>query len=150
MFILKKVLFFILVLVVIFSCYHGHFNSLSFEIVIFILLFLKIRYPNSKILHILFTKLSPISEEGMLYSQYISQLILFNAKYILILLVIATIMYSLNPDILISISISSVNILAIVMTMILIFIFLIIILFVVNIFKYMYIKIFHKDSIYKP
>lgn len=146
---LKSILFIFLFVLAGFSLYNGHYNSALFEVIILILIFLKTRYPNNKILHMFFTKLAPVPEDGMLYSQYISQLILFNAKYIFILWTFLTIMYHFNPDILKNLSSSSSNISAIIMTILLIFILLLAILLVVNLLKYMYIKFFHRDSIYE-
>jgi len=148
MYVLKSILFFLLLLLVGFSFYHGHYNAAIFEVMIFILIFFKNRYPDSKILHILFTKLAPVPEEGMLRSQYISQLILFNAKYIFILWTAITVMYYFNPDILKNLSQSSSIIPAIGITALFILMLLAVILLVVNLLKYMYIKIFHSDGIY--
>jgi len=146
---LKNIIFILLLVLAFFSLYNGHYNSAIYEVIILILIFLKNRYPNSKILHRLFMKLAPVPEDGMLHSQYISQLILFNAKYIFILWSFLTIMYHFNPGILKNLSSSSSNIAAIVMATMFIFMLLLVILFVVNLLKYVYIKIFHRDSIYE-
>lgn len=146
---LQSIIFIFLVILAGFSLYNGHYNSAIYEVIIFILIFLSNRYPNSKILHMLFTKLAPVPEDGMLHSQYISQLILFNAKYIFILWTFLTIMYHFKPDILSNLSSSSSNIPAIVMATLFIFMMLLTILLVINLVKYMYIKFFRRDRIYE-
>ena len=146
---LKSVLFIFFLVFAGFSLYSGHYNSTIYEVIVLILIFLSNRYPNNKILHMLFTKLAPVPEDGMLYSQYISQLILFNAKYIFILWTILTIMYHFNPDILRNLSSSSSNILPIIMATLFIFMLMLIILLVINLIKYIYIKFFNRDRIYE-
>ena len=146
---LQSIIFSFLLILAGFSLYNGHYTSVIYEVVIFILIFLLSRYPNSKILHMLFTKLGPVPEEGMLHSQYISQLILFNAKYIFILWTFLTIMYHFNPDILRNLSSSSSNIPFIVMAAVFMFMLMFTVLLVLNLVKYMFIKAFQRDRIYE-
>ena len=58
-----------------------------------------------------------------------------------------TIMYHFNPDILRDLSSSSSNIPAIAMATVFIFMLMFTVLLVVNLLKYMYIKIFHRDTV---
>lgn len=149
MFLFRGIIFFALLFLVVFSFYHEHYNAVIFEVVTFILIWLRSHYPDNKALQILFTKLAPVPEEGMLYSQYISQLILFNAKYIFILWTILTAIHYWKPDIFINLSTSSLNIIAMLMTSLFVFMFLLLILLIVNFLKYMYIKFFNRDSVYQ-
>ena len=145
----KFILFFFLMSLIVYSLYHGHYNTSVLEFIMFILFFLKNRYPDSKILNILLMPLAPVRKEGMLHSQYIAQLVLFNAKYIYILWIILSIMYYLNPKILRDLGDLTSIITAIVMTTLTILMFLFTVLFVINFLKYMYIKFFHRDRIYE-
>ncbi len=141
-------LFFVLLCICLASLYYGKFTSAVFDLLLMVLWYYKRKYPENSFLLFLFRNTTPVPVRGMRHSRYIAALVIHHVTYITVLFIVLAVLFYFNPQLFSKYSTLTDKIILGAVIMISVFFLLQLILLIVNLLKYIYIRIFAKDFIY--